>query len=425
MNNPTPLRDWIAEYAATADTLDPDAPLDDLEPLRDMIGNARVVGIGESAHHMREFYRLRHRLLRFLVERCGFNVYAFEAAVLESRTVDAWTAGGPGTVEEAAAATTGTGLARCQDMHRTLTWLREYNRGAARPVRFAGILPGDDRTSPLGELSEVASYLERHDPEALPLARSAIKAASHYPDPSIVKTLTAYEEMGDAARDALTAALSRLQLRFESMSAHQRAQGNQRSHAEAMAHLRRAWHIDHFTRDMTGHGLPVGPTNLDNAMAETVIGLLQANGPDTRVVLGLHNVHLRRTATAADAAAGRFPAGYHLAQALGDEYAAIAATSGDGSAVRSELDPEEPEGFAFSIRPLQIPPDDSVETAFTGPAPLTIANLREARTATGDAGSFTKLRMEDYFADSPVLDDYDMVAYLPTAEPTEYPFAEA
>jgi erythromycin esterase len=33
-----------------------------------------VVGIGESAHYVREFYLLRHRLLRFLVQWCGFTV---------------------------------------------------------------------------------------------------------------------------------------------------------------------------------------------------------------------------------------------------------------------------------------------------------------------------------------------------------------
>ncbi|MFI0463411.1 hypothetical protein ACH347_04960 [Saccharopolyspora sp. 5N102] len=38
---------------------DPDAPLNDLEPLRDVIGDARVVGIGESTHHAAEFYRMR------------------------------------------------------------------------------------------------------------------------------------------------------------------------------------------------------------------------------------------------------------------------------------------------------------------------------------------------------------------------------
>ena len=54
-------------------TLDPAAPLDDLEWLDEAIGDARVVAIGESAHGIREFYQLRHRLLRYLVERHGFD----------------------------------------------------------------------------------------------------------------------------------------------------------------------------------------------------------------------------------------------------------------------------------------------------------------------------------------------------------------
>lgn len=56
--------------------LDPEAPLDDLEPLRELIGPARVVGIGETAHFVREYGLLRHRLVRFLVERTGFDVVA-------------------------------------------------------------------------------------------------------------------------------------------------------------------------------------------------------------------------------------------------------------------------------------------------------------------------------------------------------------
>jgi hypothetical protein len=38
----------------------PAFPLDDLEPLRDLIGSARVVGIGETAHHVREYQQLRN-----------------------------------------------------------------------------------------------------------------------------------------------------------------------------------------------------------------------------------------------------------------------------------------------------------------------------------------------------------------------------
>lgn len=90
-----------------------------------LIGDARVVAIGESAHDVREFYLLRHRLLRFLAERCGFSVYAPEAPFTEARAIDAWIQGGPGTVAEVAAAGVAIDLGRCSARHDLLTALEE------------------------------------------------------------------------------------------------------------------------------------------------------------------------------------------------------------------------------------------------------------------------------------------------------------
>jgi erythromycin esterase len=420
MTNTVNLAAWVREHAITADTLDPRAPLDDLEPVRALVGDARVVAIGESAHHIEEFYDLRHRLLRFLVERCGFTVYAFETPVLESRAMDAWVRGGPGTVENAAA-TTGTGLASCQAMYRTLEWMRTHNRDAARPVRFAGVLAGTGGVSPVGELNEVAAYLHQHDPDALPLIDRAAAIAATYLDRSIVNTLSAYTALDPSERDALTAALGRLRSRMDSMTGLQRDRGHLTEHLEAVTHLRRALYLDDFTRDLTGSGLASGTTSLDAAMAETVLHLLGANGPGTKILLGLHNVHLRKTPATGDGPAGRFPAGYHLAQALGHDYLAIAATSSRGHTVRGQLDPGQADGFTFTDLPLPTPPGDSIETAFTTNAPLTIADLRTARTGTADIATFTKLRMEDYFTDTPVLNDFDAIAHIPQTTATEYP----
>ncbi|HEX9334591.1 MAG TPA: hypothetical protein VF892_01850 [Pseudonocardiaceae bacterium] len=71
-------------------TLDPTQPLDNLAWLDKAIGDARVVAIGESAHYNREFYELRHRLLRYLVERHGFSAYAMETGFVEGWLTDDW-----------------------------------------------------------------------------------------------------------------------------------------------------------------------------------------------------------------------------------------------------------------------------------------------------------------------------------------------
>ena len=59
-------------------TVDPAAPLGDLTPLRRAIGDAEIVGLGESTHGAAEEETLKHRTLRLLVERMGFRSVAWE-----------------------------------------------------------------------------------------------------------------------------------------------------------------------------------------------------------------------------------------------------------------------------------------------------------------------------------------------------------
>src|SRR5690606_30956421 len=90
----TPFAAWLREHVTPLDTIDPEAPLDDLEPLRELIGGARVVAVGENSHFIEEFAAMRRRILRFLVERCGFTVLAFEYGFSEGFALDAWAQGG-------------------------------------------------------------------------------------------------------------------------------------------------------------------------------------------------------------------------------------------------------------------------------------------------------------------------------------------
>ncbi len=71
--------EWLRRHAVPLESLDPAGPLDDLQGLRPMFEGARVVGLGEDNHGTREFFRVKHRLLRFLVEEMGFTRFAMEA----------------------------------------------------------------------------------------------------------------------------------------------------------------------------------------------------------------------------------------------------------------------------------------------------------------------------------------------------------
>jgi hypothetical protein len=71
---------WLRANGSLLRTIDPsdDDDFSDLAPLREIVGAARIVGIGESTHWIHEFYQIRHRLTRFLIEKLGFTAVVME-----------------------------------------------------------------------------------------------------------------------------------------------------------------------------------------------------------------------------------------------------------------------------------------------------------------------------------------------------------
>ena len=60
---------------------------DDLQPLS-FLGKAKIVGLGEATHGTYEFFRLKHRIFRLLVENYNFRIFGFEADMGESIFID-------------------------------------------------------------------------------------------------------------------------------------------------------------------------------------------------------------------------------------------------------------------------------------------------------------------------------------------------
>jgi hypothetical protein len=61
------------------DGFDPNLPLDDLNALDKIVGNADFVGLGEPFHTNGGAYQMKHRIFRYLVEEKGFRVLSFES----------------------------------------------------------------------------------------------------------------------------------------------------------------------------------------------------------------------------------------------------------------------------------------------------------------------------------------------------------
>ncbi|MEV0321615.1 erythromycin esterase family protein [Streptomyces sp. NPDC050658] len=413
----TPFTDWLHGHATPLSHLDPAAPLDDLEPLRDLFGGARVVALGEHSHFIDEFAAMRLRILRFLVERCGFTALAFEYGFGEGLPLDDW-ANGRGADDDLTALLASAVPIGLPD---PLRFIRGHNRTASTPVRFAGIDIPAAGGSLLPALSPVADYLGRIDPETLPAVRSAITIAASFAGDSAAVAAPAWARLATTEQDTLTALLARLLVRFRALQPLYVSRGDRHSYDTALRCLEAACHTDYTFRAMaalfTGDGLTADTSARDLFMAESLLWHLDRLEPTARVVLVAHNAHIQRTPVAFDGRLTGLPMGQHLHHALGDAYFALGLTSVAGSTAEMRRDETAPYGFTVHDAPLEAPVSGSVEAAFAGSGlGLAVADLRQAR-AEGIGGP-DRIRTQSVYLDTPVLDAFDGILSTPTSTTT-------
>jgi erythromycin esterase len=120
---------WLAQRAIPFDTVEPDGGHGDLQAVRAMVGAARVVSLGEATHGTAEFFKMKHRLLRLLVEEEGFTAFGIEASFPDTEAINEFVLTGRGDARRALA---GQGF---------WTWTTEEVRGSAGPDWFLAAHP--------------------------------------------------------------------------------------------------------------------------------------------------------------------------------------------------------------------------------------------------------------------------------------------
>ncbi|MFD0774173.1 erythromycin esterase family protein [Streptomonospora algeriensis] len=406
------LGDWLSENADTLSGFDADAPLDDLEPLRDIVGDARVVAVGEGAHFVREFTQTRKRVLRFLAERCGFTILAFEFGFSEAAALDRWLQGNGGDAELATiGGTTNAGV-----NPQMVRWLRHHNRTSTHPLRFAGLdtpMAGG-RVRPAVE--PLADYLREVDPAVVVHLERVLDIADRFTGNSVAVAAPGWARLDTAEQDALTASLTRLLLRMRSLEPLYVSRSDQHSYDLALRHLEAALHTDYMFKAMSdlfsGTGLEGDTSVRDRFMAESVRWHLDRAEPGSRIVVAAHNNHIQKSPVYFDGELAALPMGYYLDLILGDDYRALAQTHTAETVAEMHPDERAAGGFTIAEERLETPGAGSVEAAVIDAgygADISLTGLRRAPRE-----GLERIRSQSAELHMPISEAFDGVLTVPT-----------
>ena len=77
---------WLKGHVAPLRSIDPaDEDFSDLDPIRKAIGDSRIVYLSEPSHGDGNSFLARGRIIKFLHQKCGFDVLAFESGLYDCR----------------------------------------------------------------------------------------------------------------------------------------------------------------------------------------------------------------------------------------------------------------------------------------------------------------------------------------------------
>jgi erythromycin esterase len=152
----TELHTWLKEDAVHLNSVEAGSGFEDMQPLKAMIADARIVALEEASHLNREFYQVKHRMVEFLVDEMDFTVFAIEATFTGALELNDYVLTGNGDPQRALAAlvypawNTEEGLA-------LVNWMREYNSTHEKKVKFYGF----DNKPATGSAKAVYRYLRK------------------------------------------------------------------------------------------------------------------------------------------------------------------------------------------------------------------------------------------------------------------------
>lgn len=325
---------WITANAHEIKSVDANSGFADLQPLKNILNEVQVVGLGEATHGTSEFFRMKHRMLEFLVKEMGYTSFYIEASMSRCRYINDYVLYGKGDLDTATAIH-GFYVWRVEEVRNMIEWMKEYNTSApeSRKIKFYGY---DMQINDFGfrELKEFYSIVNAEKLPILDSLQVQFDSAT-----SLLKNIENAAQSGLIFQTAYRRCLEMLNDIILNEGAYQYLAGKEKYDQNLM-------NLKLIVQQAESYKSEENFSRRDFYMAQNILSLLNSEKPDSKAVVWAHNAHITKTPETM---------GGYLADVLKDKYYAIGFEFYSGSFQAKNFENNRPD-----IMTLGNPPDYSL-----------------------------------------------------------------
>jgi erythromycin esterase len=317
---------WAREQAVALDGFTPGSSESDLSPLRELVGDARIVLLGDTRHDAREQWLLKHRLIEFLVRELGFSVLAIEESLPCTAPLNAFLLGERDDLETAQSQLGAWYIWDTEEFRSLMQELRAYNDSTqdGPAVRLYGFDVSEGVRRAVGDALD---FLALSSPDTADQLRRRIDLGP-FSENFWVETMGNYGRLTPEATHALGDGLADL------------VRALRRGRAEVAVRTGQAeyeWALRQAVAASQAHAIMVsgvsgsfveGGVIREAAMADNLAWLMRTVAPGERIIVWAHNFHVSRAPLDIDiperpAMEDMESLGYLLAQDLADSMVSV------------------------------------------------------------------------------------------------------
>ena len=289
----------------------PDASFASLDSL---FNQAQIIGLGEATHGTKEFFELKHRLIRYLVE--NFQVQAlgfeFDFRFLSSLKIERFVTEGKGNLNDLFTNLYWTH--RNEEVWNLINWMRNYNFGKREKdkVHFLGI----DSQLDIWHIYELGDYIRQFDESLYECVQKDIGQ---------IKNLGKidHKSLGHDKYAEIKSLFDDLKMQIEKYL-DKNPYSLEKKERELIFHLINSYLLSHELRYLLYQKRNVR----DRHMAEHCIWLKNFVGENNKVVIWAHNAHVAKNPHYTSD--GSPAMGEYLREKLGNSYLSVATSFSEG-----------------------------------------------------------------------------------------------